>query len=186
MITLKFIGYLSNLFGCQFQFAVRSIDELFRALRINFPDFPTYLADAAHRGLNYQIIVNGHAIPAHALAFMLPDEAVVSIVAVPAGAGGNGFRIIAGIALIGLGISGVGLFGIKAGTLLITGAALLLGALRGQQKAPKDEKGGAKSLTFGGPATANQEGGRVQIVYGVHLAGWMLFSQKIKSTFKRA
>jgi predicted phage tail protein len=180
------MGYMAGLFGHQMHLHVRSIDELFRALRINFPDFSTYLADAAQRGLNYQITVDGHLIPVHALGFILPETAVVSIVAVPAGAGGKGFRIIAGIALIGLGISGVGLFGIKAGTLLITGAALLLGALRGQQKAPKDEKGGQKSLTFGGPATANQEGGRVQIIYGIHLAGWMLFSQKITSTFKRA
>jgi predicted phage tail protein len=185
MIKVKFLGYMSNIFGSEYQVDVRSIDELFRSLRINFPDFVSYLTDAAARGAHYQIIVNGYAIADYSLNFILPAGAVISIVAVPAGAGGRGFRIIAGVALLGLGLAGVGFMGIKAGTLAITGAALLLGALRGQQKAPKDEKG-LRSLMFSGPESTNKEGERVPLVYGDHLCGWLVFSQKITSTYRKA
>lgn len=183
MITVRFLGYMANLFGAHQSIDVRSIDELFKAMRVNYPDFALYLSEAAARGINYQIMVNGAHIPINGLNCMLPAGAIVSIVAMPSGAGGRGFRIIAGIALLGLGLAGVGFLGIKASTVAITGAALLFGALRGQQKAPKDDKTGQSNM-FGGPVTTNQEGGRIPLIYGDHLAGWMIMSQKITSVYR--
>jgi predicted phage tail protein len=185
MLTLRFAGYMSDLFGFDHQFDCRTVEELFRAIRANFPDFAEYLTDAAARGLHYQISVDGRLLPLHALGFLLPESALISIVAVPCGAGGNGFRIIAGVALLGLGLAGVGFLGFKAGTVAITGAALLLGALAGRQRTPKDEKG-QRSFMFGGPTTSNKEGDAMPVGYGLHLYGWLLASQRITSTYKAA
>jgi len=184
VITLKFAGYMAKL-GFDQDLDVRSIEELFRAIRVNFPEFACYLANAAAQGLNYQISVDGRVVPPHALDFALPASAIVMIFAVPSGAGGKGFRIIAGVALLALGGFGVGFLGIKAGTLAITGAALLFSAFRGQQKPPK-EAGNLQSSLLGGVVTSGREGDQIPVIYGIHMVGWLLASQRATTTYKPA
>lgn len=187
MITIKLSGNLAQLFTRELRVAVGTIGEAIRALKANFADFETYLIDAAKQGLAYRIIVNGQIIEDWLMNSALPADAIVEIVPIPRGAGGNTLRVIAGVTLLGLGIGGVGIgfLGIKASTLAITGAALLLSAFQGRQKSPlDDERNGKRSLVFSGPQTTTQEGGRVPVAYGKILVGWMLISSKITTVYQ--
>ena len=179
MITILLHGQLAFKFIPKFKAVVGSVQEAIEALKANFDGFQTYLLDAARYGLHYRICVNGQELEEWMLKSPLPDGATISIAPVPKGAG-NTFRIIAGVALIGLGIAGVAFLGFTSSTLVITGIALLLGGLRGQVKAPTKDK---PSLMFNGPQTTNQEGGRVQIAYGIILVGWILVSAKIRTAY---
>jgi predicted phage tail protein len=101
---------------------------------------------------------------------------------VPSGSGTVG-KIIAGVALIGLafmgGIPMLGMSGLTAGLL---GGSLILGAIFGQQKSPQDqEKDGKKSNVFSRPQQTLSEGGRIPVVYGVHLCGWTVVSARVRN-----
>ena len=186
MITVKLRGNLGQLFCQEIQLAVGSVSEAISALKANFADFWSYLIDAAKNGVNYRIMVDDQILDSFLLTAPLPEDAVIKIVPIPKGAGTT-FRVIAGIALLGLGIAGVGFLAFTPSTLIITGAALLLGALRGKVKSPgDDEKDNKRSQIFGGPQTMTQEGGRVQIAYGIILCGWMLVSQRIRTSYQPA
>jgi predicted phage tail protein len=189
VITIKLGGNLGTQFIQEIQFAVGSVGEAIQALKANFSGFIDYLSDAAKLGLNYRIVVDGQILEDWHLQSPLPDGCTLAIVPIARGAGGNALRIITGVTLLGLGLGGVGIgfLGIKASTLAITGAALLLSAFQGRQKAPKDdERNGKRSLIFGGPQTTTQEGGRVPIAYGIILVGWMLISSKISTVYQPA
>lgn len=98
----------------------------------------------------------------------------------PSGAGTVG-RIVLGVALVGLAFVGglpfLGMTGTQVGLL---GGALLLQTIFGGQKSPKDqERDGRKSNVFDRPQQTVTEGGRIPIVYGVHLCGWTIISGKV-------
>jgi predicted phage tail protein len=76
----------------------------------------------------------------------------------------------------------VGFLSFTPTTFIITGAALLLSAFHGRQKAPGDDKN-KRSLIFGGSQTTNREGGRVPIIYGIPFVGGMIVSASIKTTY---
>ena len=187
MQTIKLHGNLATRFTAEITLAVGSVLEAIEALKANFRDFDLYLFDAARHSLFYRVIVNGQILQDWQLRSPLPADCTISIVPVARGEGGNAFRIITGVALLGLGIGGIGFLGIQASTLAITGTALLLSAFHGRQKSPKDtEREGRKSLIFGGPQTTTQAGGRVPVAYGIVLVGWMLISSKISTTYQPA
>jgi predicted phage tail protein len=101
---------------------------------------------------------------------------------VPSGSGTVG-RIIAGVALVGLAfVGGIPFLGMTGTTAGLLGASLILGAIFGQQKSPQDqERDGRKSNVFSRPQQTLVEGGRIPIVYGVHLCGWTIISGRIKN-----
>lgn len=184
MQTIKLHGNLAVQFIAEIRLAVSSVLDAIDALKANYPGLDLYLFDAARRNAGYRVILNGRILQDWQLRSPLPDGCIISIVPVARGAGGNAFRIIAGVALLGLGIAGVGFLGIQASTLAITGTALLLSAFHGRQKSPKDsEREGKRSLIFSGPQTTTQAGGRVPVAYGRILVGWMLVSSKITTVY---
>jgi predicted phage tail protein len=187
MGTIKLHGNLAIRFTSELIVSVNSVVEALEALKANFIDFDLYLLDAARHSLFFRVIVNGQVLQDWQLRSPLPDDCLISIVPVARGEGGNAVRIIAGVALLGLGIGGVGFLGIQASTFAITGTALLLSAFHGRQKSPADSaREGKRSLIFGGPTTTTQAGGRVPIIYGVMLSGWVLISSKIVTTYQAA
>ncbi|MBW4478649.1 MAG: hypothetical protein KME54_17755 [Tolypothrix brevis GSE-NOS-MK-07-07A] len=181
MITVTLCGELADIFIDTITVDVNSVAEAVASLRANFPRFATYLYEAAHRGVNYQIKVGYQEIDDTQLCSPIsPQVRSIRIIPVIAGAGTVG-RIIGGVALIGLGLTGVGFLGISATTLILTGGAMLLGgisSLFGRQSSP-DAKESKKSLGFGNPSTTTKEGGRVPIIYGVVVVGMYLVSAKI-------
>lgn len=102
---------------------------------------------------------------------------------VPSGSGTT-FKIIAGVALIGLGLfsGGIGFLGMSGTTTALLGGALLLKAIFGGQKSPQDqEKDGKKSNIFSRPQQTVTEGGRVPILYGLHRCGWTIVSARVRN-----
>lgn len=183
MQTIKLHGSLAAKFTEEMRLCVWSVHEAIAALKANFAGFELHLLDAARHGLVYRVIVDGHILEDWQLRSPLPENCIISIIPIVRGEGGNAVRIIAGVALLGLGIGGVGFLGIQASTFAITGAALLLSAFHGRQKTKDSET--KRSLIFSGPTTTTQAGGRVPIAYGKILAGWMLISSKIVTSYQK-
>jgi predicted phage tail protein len=184
MQTIKLHGSLAAKFTGEMRLCVWSVHEAIAALKANFPGFEMHLLDAARHNLVYRVIVDGHILEDWQLRSPLPKNCIISIIPIVRGEGDNAVRIIAGVALLGLGIGGIGFLGIQASTFAITGAALLLSAFHGRQKKPSDSEN-KRSLIFSGPTTTTQAGGRVPIAYGKILVGWMLVSSKIVTSYQR-
>jgi predicted phage tail protein len=185
MITVTLCGELADIFIETIDIAVTSVAEAIAALRANFPKFASYLYEAAHRGVNYQIKVGFQEVDETQLCNPISQEVrSIRIIPVIAGSGTVG-RIIGGVALLGLGLAGVGFLGLGATQLVLLGGAMLLGgisSLFGRVKSPADdESSGKKSLVFGSPSTTQQEGGRVPIAYGVVLCGLYIVNAKVVS-----
>lgn len=186
MIRIKLLGELADRFISEFEAEVSTVAEAIACLRANFPQFSGYLFEANQRGIAYKISVGWQDIEEKELVCPFSKKVrSITISPIPMGAGGNLGKIVLGAALLGLGLAGVGFLGLSAQTLAITGGALLLGgvsALFGRTKSPEDdEREGKKSLVFGSPTQTVREGGRVPILYGVHLTGWYIISARIRS-----
>lgn len=181
MLEIRLHHHLGRLFCESVTVKVSTVTEALRSLCSNFEGFRDYLETSAKAGTSYQFFVNGSAIEIWQMGALLPENATLVIAPVIGGAG-NTFRIIAGVALLGLGIAGVGFLSFTPSTMMITGTALLLSAFHGRQKAPGDEKN-RRSLIFGGSQTTNREGGRVPIIYGIPFVGGMIVSAAIKTTY---
>jgi predicted phage tail protein len=186
MLIIHLQGELADYFTTQITVDVSSVAEAIAALRANFKNFPSYLFEAANRGVSYQIQVGYQEIGEEHLKCPITKKVrSIRITPVIAGAGTVG-RIIAGVALLGLGLAGVGFLGISATTLALTGGALLLlsgtSSIFSRQESPdvKEEQSKPSSLVFGGTSTTVKEGGRVPIIYGVALVGMYIISAKLR------
>lgn len=159
----------------EFDAAVSTVAEAVACLRANFDAFTAMLPSLAFRvTVGYDEAGEGDLHKPIAKKVRVMRFSIV-----PAGSGQVG-KIILGVALIGLAFMGglpfLGLSGTTAGLL---GGALILGAIFGQQKDPAgQEKDGRKSNVFSRPQQTIQEGGRVPVVYGVHLCGWTIVSAR--------
>lgn len=177
MITVQLCRHLAQFFPEEIKVSVKTPKEALAALFANFEGFSDYLHTAAEAGVAYEFFFDGQPIGLAQLSSVLPQEGVLSIRPVPSGSGQT-FKIIAGVALLGLGIAGVGFLAFTPTTFMITGAALLLSAFRGQKK-PVD----IKSHMFGGNESSMVEGGRMAVAYGIIMTAGMIISAKIKTTY---
>ena len=185
MITVTLCGELADIFIETIDIAVNSVAEAIAALRANFPRFSTYLYEAAHRGVNYQIKVGYQEIDETQLCSPISHQVrSIRIIPVIAGSGTIG-RIIGGVVLLGLGLAGVGFLGLGSLQIALIGGAMLLGGIStlfGRVNSPADDASdGKKSLLFSAPSTTQQEGGRVPIAYGVVLCGLYVVNAKVVS-----
>ena len=178
MITIQLCRHLAQFFPEKIQVSIKTPKEALAALFANFEGFSDYLHTAAEAGVAYEFFFNGQRIDLSQLSAVLPQDGVLSIRPVPSGSG-QGAKIIAGVALLGLGIAGVGFLAFTPTTFMITGAALLLSAFRGQKK-PKEA---VKSNMFGGNESTMAEGGRMAVAYGIIMTAGMVLSAKIKTTY---
>lgn len=178
MITIRLCNHLAKFFQKEVQISVSTAKEALSALCANFDGFSDYLMTAAESGVSYQFCFDGAALEIWQLSNILPENGVLTINPVIAGSGQT-FKIIAGVALLGLGIAGVGFLAFTPTTFMITGAALLLSAFRGQKKAPI----AVQSRMFGGNESSVVEGARMPVAYGIIMTGGMMLSGRIKSTF---
>ncbi len=187
MITIRMAGELGDFFIPEFQAECSSVWEAIAAVKANFPKFVSYLADSAARGLGFHIKVGYQSVSEDLLDRPFSRKVRrITITPVPVGSGGGGlFKVILGVALIGLAFTGVGFLGLSPLALGLTGGAMLLGgisAMFGKVKDPNsDEKDGKKSMIFGNPSATIREGGRVPIIYGVHLSSWYIASARVRA-----
>jgi predicted phage tail protein len=172
---------LAELIGAptEFEAVVDSVAEAVACLSANFTEWPR----VAGR-FNFTIQVGRDWADRSQLQSPISNQVqAIRFSISPAGSGSVG-RIVAGVALIGLGLfsGGIGFLGLSGTTTALLGGALLLKAIFGVQKSPQDEeRDGRKSDIFSRPQQTVTEGGRVQIVYGRHRCGWTIVSARVRN-----
>ena len=191
-------GDLGEKFGREFELAVETPNEAFRALCTNFPEMQRHIYTASQRGVGYAVILNErngrekYSLKQNQLAFPLGSK-TLEIVPMPLGAGRNPLLFILVGALIIGGLGAFGLIGIAEGGLLAAGlefgnlavqiaftigVGLILGGisqlLAPTPDGPTDEGGGQTrkaSYQFSGAVNSTGQGEVVPMGYGRVLVG---------------
>lgn len=198
MIKLFLYGDLGKKFGERKVFNVLSLNELFRALSSNCPQFRRYLHLQEKRGVFYQIIVNEKQISCpHQMNNNFHSNTTVKIIPVPLGNFGSGIgssnKTNSALAL------GIGTLFIVAGAFMLAnpvlapiGVALIfggvsllamgvIGLLSPQPKfQPEDERKG--SYLFDGMIEAARQGSPVPLVYGRMLINGLTINSTIRTS----
>ena len=177
---IKLYGKLAKFIGKRVLEAdVATAAEAVRFLLANWPELEAHMSDQ-----HYRVSIGTYDIDLEELHHPA-GAAPISFVPVVAGAGAVG-RIIAGIALIAVGlfVPGIGALGVQI--LVAVGASLVLGGVaqlltptpRVPQGADKQDDP-RKSYSFSGIQNTSRAGTPVPIVYGETLVGSVVISAGI-------
>ena len=174
---IKLYGKLAKFIGHRVLEAdVATAAEAVRFLLANWPELEAHMSDQ-----HYRVSVGKYDIDLEELHHPA-GAAPISFVPVVAGAGAVG-RIIAGIALVAIGlfVPGIGALGVQI--LVGVGASLVLGGiaqlLTPTPSTSKDEGDPRKSFSFSGIQNTNRAGVPVPVVYGETLVGSVVISAGI-------
>jgi predicted phage tail protein len=189
-------GYLGELFGKEFDLAVRSPVEAIKLLEANFP---RKFSEAVKKG-TFQVLVSGPKLAMQCtleMCHFLFPQGSIHIIPVPEGSGGSGgskskglILAIVGVALIATAfvgaafLSGAATIGAGLGTSIFAGvtwgqigllgaALLLLGVaiLLTPTPKPDNKPDTYQSFFYSGAINSDREGGCVPICYGRVWAG---------------
>jgi predicted phage tail protein len=174
---IKLYGKLAKFIGHRVLEAdVATAAEAVRFLVANWPELEAHMNDQ-----HYRVSIGTYDLTAEELHDPA-GAAPISFVPVVAGAGAVG-RIIAGIALVAIGlfVPGIGALGVQI--LVGVGASLVLGGvaqlLTPTPTTSKDEGDPRKSFSFSGIQNTNRAGVPVPVVYGETLVGSVVISAGI-------
>jgi predicted phage tail protein len=174
---IKLYGKLAKFIGHRVLEAdVASAAEAVRFLLANWPELEAHMNDQ-----HYRVSIGTYDLTAEEL-YDPAGAAPISFVPVVAGAGAVG-RIIAGIALVAIGlfVPGIGALGVQI--LVGVGASLVLGGiaqlLTPTPSTSTDEGDPRKSFSFSGIQNTNRAGVPVPVVYGETLVGSVVVSAGI-------
>jgi predicted phage tail protein len=174
---IKLYGKLAKFIGHRVLEAdVATAAEAVRFLVANWPEVERHMADQ-----HYRVSIGTYDIDLEELHHPA-GAAPISFVPVVAGAGAVG-RIIAGIALVAIGlfVPGIGALGVQI--LVGVGASLVLGGiaqlLTPTPKISQDEGDPRKSFSFSGIQNTNRAGVPVPAIYGETLTGSVVISAGI-------
>jgi predicted phage tail protein len=174
---IKLYGKLAKFIGHRVLEAdVATAAEAVRFLVANWPELEAHMNDQ-----HYRVSIGTYDLTAEELHDPA-GAAPISFVPVVAGAGAVG-RIIAGIALVAIGlfVPGIGALGVQI--LVGVGASLVLGGvaqlLTPTPSTSKDEGDPRKSFSFSGIQNTNRAGVPVPVVYGETLVGSVVISAGI-------
>ena len=197
MKVVKVYGALKERLGGEgtFELDVFNAAEAIKALCANFAGLDKWFIDSGDDGIAYKVLLGEEEVGEDNIENLLypwSEKEVFHITPVLTGSGGRGFgRIIAGVALIGIGIasggatwSGMG-FAAKAGGFSMAalagniGIALVLGGVASMltpvPKEPPDSRK-LQSYSFSGIEQTTAQGGPVPIVYGKCFVGSAVLS----------
>ena len=174
---IKLYGKLAKFIGHRVLEAdVATAAEAVRFLLANWQELESHMSDQ-----HYRVSIGTYDLTAEELHDPA-GAAPISFVPVVAGAGAVG-RIIAGIALVAIGlfVPGIGALGVQI--LVGVGASLVLGGvaqlLTPTPTTSKDEGDPRKSFSFSGIQNTNRAGVPVPVVYGETLTGSVVISAGI-------
>lgn len=160
MLTeVKLLGKLGQRFGRSHLLDIQTPREAVRALCVNQPEFGQHIIEAEQENIGYRVVIEGRDRPENELDY--PIAAIVVIV-VPAifGSSEGWWYIIAGVALIGIGLfTGFAPLALLGAALLLRGIATLLAP---KPAAEEDEK---RSF-FQSSTQTGQQGRPVPLCYG--------------------
>lgn len=185
-IHIKLNGILAKRYGKFHKCVAANVNQAIRYLDVNFPDFKSWILAAQERGIAFRVTTNNYELGEDELLDPLPEDFTITIAPLFIGSGGSsGFlKIIAGVALIGIGIfsGGAGFLGLSQLQLIITGSLLLLsGLMGGRTKKPDEDEVDKKSFVFSGASSTSNSGDRVPVVYGKILTGSIILSAAVRS-----
>jgi predicted phage tail protein len=177
---IKLYGKLAKFVGHRILEAdVATAAEAVRFLVTNWPDLERHMADQHYRVSigNYDLLAEELHDPA--------GQQDIKIVPVMAGAGAVG-RIIAGIALVAVGlfVPGIGALGVQllvgvGASLVLGGVAQLLTPTPKIPTGPDTQNDPRKSYSFSGIQNTSRQGVPVPIVYGETIVGSVVISAGI-------
>jgi predicted phage tail protein len=188
MIDIIFEGALASEFRSFRATGIGSIADAICAIEANYEKFHRTIRDLAERGIQFIVKAGYQELGEDELSKPLSKKIrTIRIIALPSGAGGGAGKILAGVAILGLGIFGGGFLGAMAVNVMLLGGALILQGIMGlfgRVKDPEsDEKEGKKSLIISSPSQTLREGSRIPRLYGRTKIGLYPISVRIR-TFK--
>ncbi len=180
---IKLYGQLAKFIGKRVLHAdVASAAEAVRFLLVNWPELEKHMADQ-----HYRVSVGDYDLSLDEIGHPAGQQEI-KIIPVVAGAGAAG-RIIAGVALVAVGllVPGIGALGVQL--LVGVGASLVLGGVAQlltpvpQTDAGKDsDKDPRKSYSFSGIQNVSRQGVPVPVIYGETIVGSVVISAAIDIT----
>jgi predicted phage tail protein len=200
MNTIRLHGTLAEEFGRTFKMDVSSAREAFFALCSQLEGFEQRVREGAFRVVrrknNYRIGLDETTLDLRAI------NCTIEIYPAVIGAKGGVFKVIIGVAIIGLAIalapvtgggslvaalsSGIGFLGITYGGIALFGAMLAFGGLAMMfAPSPKANKVSASaaaedsSFVVNGPQNTMLQGVAVQLVYGETITGSIVVSSEV-------
>jgi predicted phage tail protein len=196
MKVVKVYGPLRKYLGqCRFEFVADTPAQAMKALCVNFPGLAQWLVDREAEGMAFRVTRGRDKITNEApegLVLPWSEREVFSIAPVIVGAGRGVGRILAGVALIGLGfLAGGGFFGAAFAKNLgliaavkTVGVSLALGGVA-ELISPMPSMGGLtsgkeaarlESFSFSGIVNTSKQGMAVPICYGRAFVGSAVIS----------
>jgi predicted phage tail protein len=177
---IKLYGPLAKFIGKRvLQADVASAAEAVRFLLVNWPELEKHMADQ-----HYRVSVGTYDLSLEEIDHPIGQQEI-KIIPVVAGAGTVG-RIIAGVALVAIGLFVPGIVALGVNILIGVGASLVLGGVAQlltpvpKMAAGKDsDKDPRKSYSFSGIQNVSRQGVPVPVIYGETIVGSVVISAAI-------
>lgn len=185
MKTIQLHGVLAKKFGRYFRLDVKTAKEATHALACQIPAFKAFMLDSERLGYRFAVFLGKKRTQKNNISEDEIDNITtaehIHIVPKVIGAGGKAMgwlQVIAGVAMVGVGIftGNVGLIGAGAGLLLGGVASLMMPT---PQIDSQDEDGNRANNGFGGAVTTVAQGNPVPILYGEREVGGFIASAAI-------
>lgn len=182
MITnIKLCGVLGEEFVKELQLSVNSVHEAMWALQQIYPRFKSWVLEQGSHGLAYEVFIGDWQIEEKHLGAATGGQQI-TVVPIVGASGGNLLKLVAGIALVGLSFTGVGLLGLSSTSLLLAGSALIVGGLVSMlTPKAKKEDGSDNSLIFNGQPNVVAVGAAKPLCFGEFLVSGTVVSARVRT-----
>lgn len=191
MRTVILYGELAKRFGREHKFAAKTVHEVIRALKANFPGFASFMGRAHLDGYGFKIFTAGGFLSYDELGNPTSSSDAIRIVPVLFGAGSGWFKVMLGAVLVVAGVLVTGMSfgsaGSVGGYLIGIGAGLIFGGVADLlTSAPKglgerEQSINKNSYLFNGPANVTAQGHAIPAFYGRAMVGSCVVSAGIES-----
>jgi len=180
VVEVRLYGVLGSRFGRVHRLAVRSGAEAVHALCVMVPGFRRFLRLSEERGLTFAVFRGRQNLPETELDMRCESTVPIRIAPLVTGSKFGGlFSVIAGIALIAVGLISGQYYLAAAGLgLLVGGMAMMMSPSPGSLL-NSEEDGNKPSYAFGGAVTTTAQGRCKPLLYGERDIGGALGSAGI-------
>lgn len=183
---IELSGVLAEMFGKSFELDVASPREACEALSYQIKGFKQFMANAHKDGLFFAVFNDDDNISDSQIEHNTGAQ-VIRIVPEIVGAGGDvggWLQVVAGAALVGIGLAGFGFLGGSTSALIGFGASLMLGGaatllMPTPNIEQQDESGNKASYAFGGAVTTTAQGNVQPLLLGRRHIGGHIISLQI-------
>lgn len=188
--TIELHGALADQFGKYFKLQVDTAREAAHAIAEQLPEFKRFMLTAEQAGMRFAIFLDEQTKERNIGEDDLDnitDAQTIHIVPRLMGSGGKAFgwlQVVAGAALVGIGVFAAGITAGASTALIGAGVGLMIGGATSLlMPTPKldvqDEDGNRANYGFGGAVTTTAQGNAVPLLYGERMVGGFLRSAGI-------